>query len=106
MGWYKQAGIDIDFETGRASRLGAEGRRRCPRSSTVRHGRRAVARGKGIDLVGVMNVYANSPGAVLAQEPGIRDVRDLGKKIGNPVGDGARTMWRRWRGRWASIRIR
>ena len=32
-------------------------------------------RGKGIDLVGVMNVYAIAAGAVLAQEPGIRDVR-------------------------------
>ena len=52
-------------------------------------------RGKGLDLVGVMNVYANSPqGLYWLKSSGIREVKDLaGKKIGNPAGDGARTMW-------------
>jgi len=45
--------------------------------------------------VGVMNVYANSPqGLYWLKTSGIREVKDLaGKKIGNPAGDGARTMW-------------
>src|SRR5215468_10901946 len=52
-------------------------------------------RGKGVDAVGVMNVYANSPqGLYWLKSSGIRSVNDLaGKKIGNPAGDGARTMW-------------
>jgi NitT/TauT family transport system substrate-binding protein len=52
-------------------------------------------RGKGLDLVGVMNVYANSPqGLYWLKSSGIASVKDLaGKKIGNPAGDGARTMW-------------
>ena len=50
-------------------------------------------RGKGADLVGMMNVYANSPqGFYWLKSSGITGVRDLaGKKIGNPAGDGART---------------
>jgi NitT/TauT family transport system substrate-binding protein len=52
-------------------------------------------RGKGMDLVGLMNVYANSPqGLYWLKSSGIKSVKDLaGKKIGNPAGDGARTMW-------------
>ena len=52
-------------------------------------------RGKGLDLVGLMNVYANSPqGLYWLKSSGINTVKDLaGKKIGNPAGDGARTMW-------------
>ena len=42
-----------------------------------------------------MNVYANSPqGLYWLKSSGITGVKDLaGKKIGNPAGDGARTMW-------------
>ena len=42
-----------------------------------------------------MNVYANSPqGLYWLKSSGINGVKDLaGKKIGNPAGDGARTMW-------------
>jgi NitT/TauT family transport system substrate-binding protein len=42
-----------------------------------------------------MNIYANSPqGLYWLKSSGIKDVKDLvGKKIGNPAGDGARTMW-------------
>jgi NitT/TauT family transport system substrate-binding protein len=52
-------------------------------------------RGKGADLVGLMNVYANSPqGLYWRKSSGIKTAKDLaGKKIGNPAGDGARTMW-------------
>jgi NitT/TauT family transport system substrate-binding protein len=54
-----------------------------------------VAKGKGADLVAVYNVYANSPqGLYWLKSSGIRSVKDLvGKKIGNPAADGARTMW-------------
>jgi NitT/TauT family transport system substrate-binding protein len=42
-----------------------------------------------------MNVYANSPqGLYWLKSSGINSAKDLaGKKIGNPAGDGARTMW-------------
>src|SRR5205823_8078194 len=52
-------------------------------------------RGKGLDAVAVMNVYANSPqGLYWLKSSGIESAKDLaGKKIGNPAGDGARTMW-------------
>jgi NitT/TauT family transport system substrate-binding protein len=42
-----------------------------------------------------MNVYANSPqGLYWLKSSGISTIKDLaGKKIGNPAGDGARTMW-------------
>jgi NitT/TauT family transport system substrate-binding protein len=42
-----------------------------------------------------MNVYANSPqGLYWRKSTGIKTAKDLaGKKIGNPAGDGARTMW-------------
>jgi len=43
----------------------------------------------------VFNVYANSPqGLYWLKSSGIKTVKDLaGKKIGNPAGDGARTIW-------------
>ena len=42
-----------------------------------------------------MNVYANSPqGMYWLKSSGINSIKDFaGKKIGNPAGDGARTMW-------------
>jgi NitT/TauT family transport system substrate-binding protein len=96
MGWYKQAGIDVDFETGRGSAASAQkvgaGASQLGLSDMAGV---LLFRGKSLDLVGVMNVYANSPqGLYWLKSSGIKDVRDLaGKKIGNPAGDGARTMW-------------
>src|SRR5712691_9639435 len=96
MGWYKQAGIDVDFETGRGSAASAQkvgaGASQLGLSDMAGV---LLFRGKGIDLVGVMNVYANSPqGLYWLKSSGIQSVKDLaGKKIGNPAGDGARTMW-------------
>jgi NitT/TauT family transport system substrate-binding protein len=96
MGWYKQAGIDIDFETGRGSAASAQR----VGAGTSQLGLSDMAgvllfRGKGADLVGLMNVYANSPqGLYWLKSSGIKSIKDLaGKKIGNPAGDGARTMW-------------
>jgi len=96
MGWYKQAGIDVDFETGRGSAASAQkvgsGQSQLGLSDM---GGVLLFRGKGADNVGVMNVYANSPqGLYWLKSSGIASVKDLaGKKIGNPAGDGARTMW-------------
>jgi NitT/TauT family transport system substrate-binding protein len=96
MGWYKQAGIDIDFETGRGSAASAQkvgaGASQLGLSDMAGV---LLFRGKGLDLVGLMNVYANSPqGLYWLKSNGIATIKDLaGKKIGNPAGDGARTMW-------------
>jgi NitT/TauT family transport system substrate-binding protein len=96
MGLYKQAGIDLDIETGRGSAASAQK----VGAGTSQLGLSDMAgvllfRGKGADLVGLMNVYANSPqGLYWLKSSGITGVKDLaGKKIGNPAGDGARTMW-------------
>ncbi len=96
MGWYKDAGIDLNLEPGKGSaaavqRVGAGsdqlGLADMPTALTLR--------GKGADTVGVFNVYANSPqGLYWLKSSGIKSVKDLaGKKVGNPAGDGARTIW-------------
>ena len=96
MGWYKQAGLDVDFETGRGSAASAQkvgaGQSQLGLSDMAGV---LLFRGKGVDVVGVMNVYANSPqGLYWLKSSGMSSVKDLaGKKIGNPAGDGARTMW-------------
>jgi NitT/TauT family transport system substrate-binding protein len=96
MGSYKQAGVDVDFETGRGSAASAQkvgaGQSQLGLSDMAGV---LLFRGKGLDLVGVMNVYANSPqGLYWLKSSGIQSVKDLaGKKIGNPAGDGARIMW-------------
>jgi NitT/TauT family transport system substrate-binding protein len=96
MGWYKDAGLDIDFETGRGSAASAQK----VGAGASQLGLSDMAgvlffRGKGADLVGLMNVYANSPqGLYWLKSNGINSIKDLaGRKIGNPAGDGARTMW-------------
>src|SRR3981189_3332108 len=96
MGLYKQAGLDVDFETGRGSAASAQkvgaGQSQLGLSDMAGV---LLFRGKGLDLVGLMNVYANSPqGLYWLKSSGIKSVKDLaGKKIGNPAGDGARTIW-------------
>jgi NitT/TauT family transport system substrate-binding protein len=95
-GWYKQAGIDLTIEVGKGSAFAAQ---------TVGAGAAQfgiadlptmfVARGKGADLVAIMNVYANSPqGFYWLQSSGIKGPQDFpGHSIGNPPGDAARVMW-------------
>ena len=96
MGWYEKEGIDLSIEPGKGSAL-----------ATQKVGAGAnqigladmagvlVAKGKGADTVAVYNVYANSPqGMYWLKSSGIKGIKDLvGKKIGNPAGDGARVMW-------------
>jgi len=95
-GWYVKEGIDLNLEPGRGSALATQkvGAGANP-IGLADMGGVLVARGKGADLVAVFNVYANSPqGLYWLKSSGITSVKDLaGKKIGNPAGDGARTMW-------------
>jgi NitT/TauT family transport system substrate-binding protein len=96
MGWYKQAGLDVELEQGRGSAAAAQ--RAGAGSSQLGLADMAVvlnARGKGADLVALMNIYANSPqGMYWLKSSGIKTIKDLaGKKVGNPPGDAARTMW-------------
>ena len=96
LGRYKEAGLDVDFESGRGSAASAQkvgaGQSQLGLSDMAGV---LFFRGKGVDAVGVMNVYANSPqGLYWLKSSGISTAKDLvGKKIGNPAGDGARTMW-------------
>ena len=62
MGWYKEAGIDLNIEPGKGSAVAVQkvgaganpiGLADMPNALTLR--------GKGADTVGVFNVYANSP---------------------------------------------
>jgi NitT/TauT family transport system substrate-binding protein len=96
MGWYKQAGLDVEFETGRGSAVSAQ--KVGAGATQMGLSDMAVvlnAIGKGADLVAIMNVYANSPqGLYWLKSSGIKGIKDfVGKKIGNPPGDAARTMW-------------
>lgn len=95
-GWYKQAGLDLEIEAGRGSAASAQK----VAAGSTQIGLSDMAgvllfRGKGADLVAVMNIYANSPqGMYWKKSSGIKGIKDLvGKRIGNPAGDGARTMW-------------
>ena len=96
MGWYKEAGIDLNLEPGKGSAVAVQkvGAGADP-IGLADMANALVLRGKGADTVGVYNVYANSPqGLYWMKSSGIKSVKDLvGKKIGNPAGDGARTIW-------------
>jgi NitT/TauT family transport system substrate-binding protein len=96
MGWYKDAGIDLDLLQGKGSSVAAQAAGAGVNTfgladmATI-----MVAVGKGGDEVAVMDVYANYPGGFYWQKSsGIKSVKDLaGKKIGNPPGDAARALW-------------
>ena len=96
MGWYKDAGIDLTLLQGKGSMVAAQAAGAGINTfgladmTTV-----LVAIGKGADEVAVMNVYANYPGGFYwLKSSGIKSVKDLaGKKIGNPPGDAARSLW-------------
>jgi NitT/TauT family transport system substrate-binding protein len=96
MGWYEKAGLDVAFDHQRGSAAAAQ--KVGAGASELGLADMAVvlvAKGKGADLVGLMNVYANSPqGLYWLKSSGIKGIKDLaGKKIGNPPGDAARAMW-------------
>ncbi|MBU2647721.1 ABC transporter substrate-binding protein [bacterium] len=95
-GWYSAAGIELDIQQGKGSSMSAQrtGIGKNP-VGLADLGTALVAKGKGADIVAVMNVYANSPyGMYWLKDSGIRGPKDLvGKKIGNPSWDAARLMW-------------
>ena len=96
MGWYQQAGIDLNIEPGKGSAGSVQ--RVATGSSPIGISDMATAltlRGKGADVVGVYNIFANSAqGLYWLKSSGIKSIKDLaGKKIGNPPGDAARIMW-------------
>ena len=96
MGWYADAGIDLNIEQGKGSSLSAQ---------RVGIGENElgladlppvfVTIAKGAKSVAVYNVYANSPyGFYWLKSSGISSPKDFaGKKIGNPPWDAARQMW-------------
>ncbi|MEO7336371.1 MAG: ABC transporter substrate-binding protein [Caldimonas sp.] len=96
MGWYRDAGIDLEIEPGKGSAVAVQkvgaGANQIGLADMANA---LVGRSKGADVVGVFNVYANSPqGLYWLKSSGIKTIKDLaGKKIGNPAGDGARTIW-------------
>jgi NitT/TauT family transport system substrate-binding protein len=96
MGWCRDAGIDLNLEPGKGSAVAVQKVAAGANQIGLADMANALAlRGKGADTVGVFNVYANSPqGLYWLKSSGIKSVKDLaGKKIGNPAGDGARTIW-------------
>ena len=95
-GWYAKDGIDLNIEPGKGSMLAAQkvGAGANP-VGLADMANVLIAKGKGANMVGVYNVYANSPqGLYWLKSSGIRGIKDFaGKKIGNPAADGARPMW-------------
>lgn len=96
MGWYKDAGIDLNIEFGKGSAFAVQ--KVGSGASQVGVADMATmlqGRGAGADVVGVMAIYANSPfGFYWKKSSGIETVADFkGKRIGNPPADAARQMW-------------
>lgn len=95
-GLYAEAGIDLEIEQGKGSSMSSQrtGIGKNP-IGLADLGTALVTKGKGADLVAVMNVYANSPyGMYWLKSSGIEGPQDLaGHKIGNPPWDAARQMW-------------
>ncbi|MBL6958144.1 MAG: ABC transporter substrate-binding protein [Rhodospirillales bacterium] len=96
MGWYKDAGIDLNIEQGKGSSLSAQrtgiGKNEIGLADLPPV---FVSIAKGAETVAVYNVYANSPyGFYWLKSSGIKTPKDFaGKKIGNPPWDAARQMW-------------
>ena len=94
--WYEQAGIDLTIEVGKGSAFSAQAVGAGAATFGIADLPTAmVARGKGADIIAVMNVYANSPqGFYWLKSSGIQGPQDFpGHSIGNPPGDAARIMW-------------
>lgn len=96
MGWYKDAGIDLTLLQGRGSMVSAQAAGAGVNTfgladmTTI-----LVAIGKGADETAVLDIYANYPGGFYwLKSSGIKSIKDLaGKKVGNPPGDAARSLW-------------
>ena len=96
MGWYQEAGIDLNIEFGKGSAMAVQKVGSGQSQAGVADMITALqGRGKGADVVGVMAIYANSPfGFYWKKSSGIANAAGFkGKKIGNPPADAARAMW-------------
>jgi NitT/TauT family transport system substrate-binding protein len=96
MGWYAAEGLDVNIEAGRGSAASAQKVGAGANQFGVADLPVVLsARGKGADLVAVMDIYANSAqGFYWLKSSGINGVKDLaGKRVGNPAGDAARVLW-------------
>src|SRR5438045_9466378 len=79
MGWYRDAGIDLNIEPGKGSALAVQkvgaGANQIGLADMANA---LVGRSKGADVVGVFNVYANSPqGLYWLKSSGIKTIKDL-----------------------------
>lgn len=95
-GWYDQAGLDVNIESGKGSGVSAQRVGAANTEFAIADMATAlVAKSKGADVVAVMTVYANSPqGFYWLKSSGITGAKDFpGKKLGNPPGDASRVMW-------------
>jgi NitT/TauT family transport system substrate-binding protein len=96
LGWYEKEGLDVSLEPGKGS-IGAMQQVATGLSqfALVDMGVAITGRGKGADLVGVFNIYANTAlGMYWLKSSGISGVKDFpGKKIGVPPGDAQRALW-------------
>lgn len=96
MGWYKQAGVDLNIENGKGSGFAAQKVASGDSQLGIVDMMTAFeVRGKGAEMTAVMALYANSPfGFYWKKSAGIKSPKDFaGKKIGTPPGDAARTVW-------------
>ncbi|MFK5977511.1 MAG: ABC transporter substrate-binding protein [Rhizobiaceae bacterium] len=96
-GWYTDAGLDVKIETAKGSAASSQRIGLGQAQLGVADLPTAfIARGKGIDMVAVMAIYANSPQGFYWRKSvsGINTPKDFpGHSIGNPPGDAARAMW-------------
>ena len=96
LGWYQDAGIDLNLEAGKGSAGSLQ------RVSTnlapyalVDMGVFLTGRGKGANAVAVFDIYANTAlGMYWLKSSGITGVKDFpGKRIGVPAGDAQRALF-------------
>ncbi len=96
LGWYEKEGLDVSLEPGKGS-IGAMQQVSNGLSTfgLIDMGVALTGKGKGADLVGVFDIYANTAlGMYWLKSSGISGVKDFpGKKIGVPPGDAQRALW-------------
>ncbi|UYV36822.1 ABC transporter substrate-binding protein [Rhodobacteraceae bacterium D3-12] len=95
-GWYKDAGIDLDIQSGKGSGLAAQNVGvGAVEMGIAELGTAFLAKSKGAELTAVMALYANSPFTLYwKKSSGISSPADFaGRTLGNPSGDAARVMW-------------
>ncbi|MEE8396715.1 MAG: ABC transporter substrate-binding protein [bacterium] len=95
-GWYSNAGLDVTISNGKGSGMSSQrvGIGKNP-LGIADLATALVAKGKGADVVAVMNVYAQSPYTIYwLKQSGIANAKGFaGKTLGNPPWDAARVMW-------------